>query len=91
MKKNLTIFDLITSTKRDGYFSIVTDLIKKGADVNKTNNDGWTALMCACQIGCRDIAAALISAGADVNKADDAGWIALMGASQMGYVDIAIL
>jgi len=50
-----------------GHIEIVNMLLSSGADVNLSNNDGWTALICAAAKGYIQIAKMLLSAGADVN------------------------
>ena len=46
---------------------MVNLLIKAGADVNMTQNNGWTALMYASFRKSPGVMRALIDAGADVN------------------------
>ena len=60
-------------------------LLKAGADVNKADNLGCTALYRASSKGHTDIVHTLIKAGADVNKATNYGLTALFLASENGY------
>ena len=67
----------------------VRGLLNAGADVNKTDRDGRTALFLASSKGHTDIVCALLNAGADVNKADQ--WRRsppLHTASREGHTDI---
>ena len=52
---------------------VITELIKAGADVNATDNDGWAPLIYAIHFGDEDYVALLLAHGADVHKADDVG------------------
>jgi ankyrin repeat protein len=64
------------------------DAIAAGADVNKTNKNGSTALYCAASLDRVEIVAQLLKAGADVNKARADGWTALYLAAIHGHVEI---
>ena len=77
-KANDALFDAATGGKvRD-----VKAALKAGADVNASDEDGWTALMCAASNnGNPDVVRALIAAGADVNARDEDGLTALMYAA----------
>ncbi|KAM0497400.1 hypothetical protein ACHAP8_006892 [Fusarium lateritium] len=50
---------------RDGYPQIVSLLIKLGADVNASNNIGWTSLHFAAENGFKDVIEILLKAGAN--------------------------
>ncbi|PTD07843.1 Ankyrin-3 [Fusarium culmorum] len=50
---------------RDGYPQIVSLLIKLGADVNASNNIGWTPLHFAAETGFEDVVEILLKAGAN--------------------------
>jgi ankyrin repeat protein len=52
---------------QQGYILIVRELLNKGANVNKINNNGWSALMIACYNGYTDIVKDLLNEGVDVN------------------------
>ena len=71
-----------------GNTEIARFFLEKGADVNATNINGYTALMEASKKGHTEIAALLIEKGANVYVADGAGFIALILASIFGYTEI---
>ena len=57
-----------------GHLDVTKYLISQGAEVNKGDNDGRTALPCsASQEGHLDVTKYLISQGAEVNKGDNDG------------------
>ncbi|KAK8041744.1 hypothetical protein PG993_006267 [Apiospora rasikravindrae] len=65
-------------------------LIKQGADINATNDLGWTPLLIALDCGYTDIARLLIEEGADVN-AKTHGQSPLYFALSKGYHDLVTL
>jgi len=70
-----------------GYLEIADLLIKKGADVNKKGETGWTALMSACRMGHPKITQLLIRYGAEVNESDEYSFTPLMYAVMQGDID----
>ena len=64
-----------------GHEEVVKLLIEKGAEVNRTDKAGVTALMAASEQGHGEIVKLLIEKGAEVNRTDEAGETALMVAS----------
>ena len=63
----------------DGASGIVSFLLNNRAEVNQTNDAGWTPLMTAARFNTRlDVVAALLSAGADVDARNHDGLTALM-------------
>lgn len=63
----------------DGASGIVSFLLNNRAEVNQTNDAGWTPLMTAARFNTRlDVVAALLSAGADVDARNRDGLTALM-------------
>ncbi len=63
----------------------VRRLLEAGADVNATDELGWTALLEAAEMGHKPIMQMLLAAGADVNVADARhGGTALMTAARGG-------
>lgn len=70
-----------------GYKDVVKELINRKADINKTDKNGYTALMRAAVAGhavCVDI---LVKAGANINITDKKGITALMLAVKHGHHD----
>jgi ankyrin repeat protein len=53
--------------------SVITELIKAGADVNATDDNGLATLHYAVQSRDEDCVALLLAHGADVHKAGDSG------------------
>ena len=70
----------------NGYTEIVSMLLDKGADVNKTV-DGDTALMKANDYRHIEIVPMLLNNGADVNAKNNRGQTALIKLSIYGYRD----
>ena len=66
----------------------VADVLKAGADANRTNTLGQTALMIATEIGYADSVQALLDAGAKVSATDPEGATALHLACQRGDTNI---
>ena len=74
----------------DGHLDHVSELIKAGADVNKGDGLGVTALMKTSMYrreACTDV---LLKAGAELEQADDDGYTALMHACDCGHETIAL-
>lgn len=86
---------------RDGFADIAATLLDGGADMNRQNNDGQTALMIAIENRHRraqgwpdeffETVRILVERGADVNLADNNGKTAVMLAEERGYSDIVDL
>ena len=74
-----------------GYRDVAELLIDRGAEVNATNDDDWTALTIAAIDGHRDVVELLIDRGADVNATDGQGQTALMFAANKGHRDVVEL
>ena len=55
----------------NGHLDVTKYLISEGAEVNRGDNDGWTALHLAAQEGHLDVTKYLISQGAEVNKGNN--------------------
>jgi ankyrin repeat protein len=62
--------------------------ISCGADVNKSDNDGWTRLYTASFDGHLEVVCALIAAGADVNQANNDGEMPLHMAIFQGHLEV---
>lgn len=69
-----------------GRDDIVRDLIKAGADVNWTNENGATCLLYAASRDRQEIAQLLLESGADVNKREKLGSTALHRAASRGHL-----
>jgi len=70
---------------------IVTLLLKKGANPNKKDNNGNTALIWANRMGQTENVKLLLEAGANPNVTDNNGNTALMFASKLGHTKIVRL
>jgi len=68
---------------------VVTLLLDRGASINATDHDGWTALIKATEIGSVDLVALLVKRGADIEIADSTGRKAWTYAALAGRNDIA--
>ena len=66
----------------------VKDFIKKGADVNATDQSGNTCLMLAIRKDLKEVVELLITNGADVNAVNKSGENALMVAIEANSVDM---
>lgn len=73
------------------HITIVSLLLKYGADVNHKNNEGETPLLHVSQDGCIEGVQLLLENGADVNLASDNGLTALYIAAQNGHVPVVKL
>ncbi|KAF8151014.1 ankyrin repeat-containing domain protein, partial [Crassisporium funariophilum] len=60
-----------------GSIDIARFLIDQKAEVDKTDNSGWTPLHIAVSAGHESIVQELIGSGADVNRKNDKGITAL--------------
>jgi ankyrin repeat protein len=68
----------------------VVALIDQGVDINATDSDGWTPLLCACSQGLAEVAKALLQKGADVNAKKSDGRTPLHYACMMGLAEMAM-
>jgi len=80
--------NLLINASMYGSSSVVRLLLASGANVNYTDDQGWTALAWASQSGNSDMVRMLLTAGANVNQVNIHGWTALAWASYRGYIDI---
>lgn len=78
---------LLTATEKQETNTVIS-LLKKGADINITDNKGRTPLMIATYKNDVKTAKALIDAGADVNIQDDMKNNPFLYAGAEGYLDI---
>ncbi len=68
-----------------GETNTIRVLVECGADVNLSNENGWTALLSAASCGHMDIVKLLLSSGADANSADKGGDTPLTVAAKGGH------
>lgn len=95
-----TLFQQIIEYRKGGYGpgqsdeaqekarQTLTRFVELGADVNATNDDGWTALHYAVNLCDCLTVDQLVKLGADVDKPDVKGTTPLMLACSRGYFDI---
>ena len=62
---------------RMGHINIAKLLIKKGADINKPNNKGYTPLSVACVTNNYELGKLLLESGVDINQPDYIGLLPL--------------
>ena len=67
----------------------VKKLLEQHADVNKQDENGWTALILAADRGHFDVVTLLVEHGADLTMKDNYGETAAMHAKRNGYNDVA--
>jgi ankyrin repeat protein len=65
--------------------------LKKGVDINKSDNHGWTPLHISCENGYLEIVKLLIENGVDINKFDNDGWTSLHTSCENGHLEIVKL
>ena len=70
---------------------VVQLLLRHGADTDVQKEDGWTALMFACQEGYLETVELLLASGADPSISNHGGVTAPMIASYFGHQDIVDL
>ena len=75
----------------DGVLKRVHELVEQGADIEKTDSIGWTALMAASYWGHLEVVRYLLEQGANRDKADNEGWTSLHLAANQGRLEIAKL
>ena len=73
---------------RQGFGEMISLLLEFGADVDRTNSQGWTALVCAAREGCLDSSRLLVEKGARVNHQDRNQCCALVHAAIRGHLHI---
>jgi Raf kinase inhibitor-like YbhB/YbcL family protein len=79
----------IVAAAGENCVDVVTLLLDRGANINATDHDGWTALIKATQAGNVDLVALLVKRGADIEIADGTGRKAWTYAALAGRNDIA--
>jgi ankyrin repeat protein len=85
--------EFLSVASKNGHKDIVAFLLKKGIDINQTDNEyGWTALMLASKEGHVEIVKLLLAKeNIEINQEDKYGKTALMWASEYGHVEIVKL
>ncbi|NES99401.1 MAG: ankyrin repeat domain-containing protein [Sphaerospermopsis sp. SIO1G2] len=76
---------------REGFYSVVKELIDAGADINSTNNDHNNALWFACFGNHYDLMNLLLSANIDINNQNDNGATVLMYGASAGKTEVVKL
>ena len=74
-----------------GDIDVISDLLKKGVDINFVDDYGRTALYFACSCGQTQVVKMLLDAGADKDIKDYKKRTALEMARKYGYQDIVAL
>ena len=69
----------------------VKDLLDLGVSVNLADEQGWTPLMLACQVGRDNMAQKLLEFGADIHSCNKRGENAIFIACYNGHVHVARL
>jgi ankyrin repeat protein len=75
----------------EGNFDTVEFLVENGADVNQTNQFGWTPFMTAARVGDKRILELLARSGADPYALTNEGEDAMTVASRNGHLDIVLM
>lgn len=83
-----TPYEKLLLGAENGILALVKNAIENGADMNKKDLKGETALICASLYGYLDIVRFLVENGADVNEKNTENQTALVYASKEGYLDI---
>lgn len=96
MSKNKVLKDLSQKLmdeicKPELNLQAISSFLAAGADINDSNNLGWTCLHTFCLHGKTQFVRRLISLGANVNQADNFGWSALHEASFNNHLEIVKL
>uniref|UniRef100_A0A7E4UPU9 KAP NTPase domain-containing protein n=1 Tax=Panagrellus redivivus TaxID=6233 RepID=A0A7E4UPU9_PANRE len=61
------------------------------AEIDETDNEGWSALLNACHLGHTDVVKLLLEAGASVDQADLMGWTPILWATYKNRLAIVEL
>jgi len=69
----------------------VTSCLRRGANIESKNGDGYTALMLAAKWGYPEIVTLLLENKANVNATDNFGYTALMRAAENGHKPVVAL
>ncbi|XP_028296274.1 kinase D-interacting substrate of 220 kDa B isoform X2 [Gouania willdenowi] len=71
-----------------GSMDIVSELIRRGANVNLDDVDCWSALICAAKEGHLEVVKELLENSAYIEHRDMGGWTALMWAAYKGREEV---
>ncbi len=82
------IDEQLFSVARSGELAQLEQLLNQGTDVNKTNSQGFTALMLAAYYGHTPLIERLIQSGAQTCTIDNKGSSAMMGAAFRGHLKV---
>ena len=77
----------LTVAAKDGLVETARTLLAAGAEVDRADNSGWTALFATARFGHVQAMRVLLEAGAEVNRAANNGSTALHVAAQNGQVE----
>ncbi len=83
-----SIEEQLAHAANSGDLNEVKRLLARGAKVNWTDEEGWTALTWATVSDNIEVVRLLLENGADPNRADHKGYTPLMRAAINGYTDI---
>jgi ankyrin repeat protein len=71
----------------NGQTDTVKLLLEKGATIDATNKDGWTAVLLAANHGQTETVKLLLEKGAKIDATENTGWTALMLAASDGRME----
>jgi ankyrin repeat protein len=80
---------LLATAAMQGNYELVQKLISRGAEVNRVDKYGQTALILAAWSGYEDIVSLLLDADADTGIRDGSGKTALMWAKEEGHTEVS--
>jgi ankyrin repeat protein len=83
--------ELLLQAAEDGNVDKVQKLLDKGANIEATNDDGWTPLHWACRNGCVEVVEMLLDKRANIEARDNGGWTPLHEACYKGHVEVVKL
>jgi ankyrin repeat protein len=85
-------WSLLYEAARNGQGEVAKMLLKRGADVNRCDPDGRTALYAAATFGHEEVASLFLRAGADITRRGyPAAWTTLTAASFWNHVGVTRL
>lgn len=88
MGKNIKATELLLEGVKNNNYSYIIQALKNGADVNATDDIGWTPLHWATHGGIPELCRILIQHGANIYVKDKNGKTPFSNAIHEGYVDI---